>query len=534
MTRLLLVDDEVHALEGIKAAVNWGRLGVTEVLTAFDIHQAKEFFTETVPVDVMLCDNEMPLGSGLELLGWVRERSPDTESIFLTCHADFHYAKQAIQLGSFDYLLKPVPIPELENVIAKAIDKKKQESKKSEYSQYGQYWIQHQPLLVERFWLDILNRSIPARPESIRQAAEERNIPFAEQMIFVPVLIEVKRWHKSFTVRDEKILEYALRNSAEELLLRLGSYGQLLPLNKGSLLAILSFEQWTEVEASRLRQNSDAFIRSCRQYFYCDLNVYVGLITRAHEMPSVVDRLQALDRNNVALDNKVLYLDGKQEARMIPFSEPELKDWAVLLREGDKEKLVSEITRYLEGPSIASGLDAKRLHHFHQDILQLVYSSLQSKGIQAHQLFSDDTSVEMSLRASRSVRDMIVWANHIIARSIEYMRAVERSETVVDRVAAYVVSQMDKSITRDEIAKHVYLNPDYLDRIFKKETGLSVTEFVYRERMTVAQRLLSNTNLPVHVIAIQVGFTNFSHFSRMFKKHTNCNPLEYRREEQTK
>lgn len=200
----------------------------------------------------MFCDIEMPQGSGLDLLAWVREYYPSTESVFLTCHADFHFAKQAIQLGSFDYLLKPVPIPELESVIVKVIAKRSEESKRNEFSRFGQYWVQHQSLLIERLWLDILSRTIPANPQAIRQAAEERNIPYTEQMQFVPLLIAVKRWHKELNMRDEKILEYALRNSAEEGLLNIGNYGQLITLGKGMHLVVLSFEEWNANEAERL------------------------------------------------------------------------------------------------------------------------------------------------------------------------------------------------------------------------------------------------------------------------------------------
>ncbi|MGO4546245.1 response regulator [Paenibacillus sp. 2TAB23] len=537
MSRLLLVDDEIHAVEGINAAVDWEKLGISEVLTAYDIHQAKEIYNANSPIDIMLCDIEMPMGSGLELLAWVKEHSPNTESIFLTCHADFHYAKQAVQLGSFDYLLKPVPIPELESVIAKAINKNAEESKRTEYSQYGQYWLQHQPLLIERFWLDILNRSIPSRPDMIRIAAEDRNIPYTEQMRFVPVLIVVKRWHKSLNKRDEKILEYALRNSAEEMLLKLGSYGQLLPIRKGSLIAILSFESWTDNETQRLRQSCEAFIRSCRQYFYCDLSCYFGHPAQTYELPAMTDRLQVLDRNNVALDNLVLLLDSQldvQAAAPAALNEPELQVWSLMLAEGSPEKLAAEVDRYLNGLTQVAKLDAKRLHQFHQDFLQMVYSFLQSKGIQARQLFGDDESMEMSLHASRSVKDMIDWSSYIVAKAIEYVRSIERSASVVGRAASYVAQHLDKSLTRDDIAKHIYLNPDYLDRMFKKETGVSVTEYVVRERMDVARRLLSNTNLPVHAVALQVGFTNFSHFARIFKKYTSRNPLEFRHEEQNR
>ncbi|WP_040949395.1 response regulator transcription factor [Gorillibacterium massiliense] len=528
MVRLLLVDDEIHAVEGIRSAVNWGKLGISEVHSAYDIHQAKEIFRD-YPVDIMLCDIEMPQGSGLELLDWVREQYPNTESIFLTCHADFQFAKQAIQLGSFDYLLKPVPIPELEVVIAKALEKRSKESKKNEYSRYGQYWLQHQPLLIEKFWLDILNRSISTQPEAIRKAAEDRNIPYTDKMRFVPVFIAVKRWLKELSMREEKILEYALRKSAEELLLHLGSYGQLILLGKGEQLLILSFEQWTEDEEDKLRNNCNLYIESCHKYFYCDLSCYVGNPAYPHELPEMTDQLQSLDRNNVACNNSVILLNGKSFTA-IAHHEPELNIWFEMLKEGDKERIIKETTRYLTAWSNDNGLNARTLHQFQQDFLQMVYSYLQTKGIQAHRLFGDDQSIELSMRAARSVIDMIDWIDHIVGTSIQHDKMTKQSESVVERVAAFITKNLDQTLSREDIAKHVFLNPDYLDRLFKRETGISVTEFLFRERMTVAQNLLLRTDMPVSAIAARVGYLNFSHFSRVFKKYSSKNPIEFRAE----
>lgn len=528
MVRVLLVDDEIHAVEGVKSAVDWERIGVSEVHTAYNVQDAKHVFARH-SIDLLLCDIEMPQGSGLELLAWVKENHPTTESIFLTCHADFHYAKQAVQLGSFDYLLKPLPIPELEGVITRAIAKRDESSKKEEYSRYGQYWVQHQPLLIERFWLDILNRSIPTHPEAIRQAAEERNIPYSEHMQFVPVLIVVKRWHKELSMRDEKILEYAIRNSAEETLLTLGDYGQLLPIGQRALLAILSCDSLANEEMARLIHCCEGFIASSHNYFYCDLSCYVGDPAYPHDLPTMTDRLFMLDRDNVARDNLVIRLNGLSSVTSA-YQTINSHVWTMLLKEGDAGKLAEEATESLEMLSRLGGLDAKKLHQFHQDFLQLVYAYLYSKGIQAHQLFGDDRSVEMSVSAARSVKDMTAWVRYVAMKATEYVISVEQSESVVDRVIAFVTKHIGTTLLREDIAKHVFLNPDYLDRVFKKEKGISVTEFVTRERMAVAQELLLKTSLPVNVVAAQVGYSNFSHFSRMFRKYSNKNPIEFRHE----
>lgn len=105
-----------------------------------------------------------------------------------------------------------------------------------------------------------------------------------------------------------------------------------------------------------------------------------------------------------------------------------------MLKEGSAEKLAAEMTRYLETISKGPGLDAKQLHQFHQDFLQLVYSFLQSKGTQAHRLFSDDKSMQISVSAARSVKDMVRWIHHIVRTAIDYANLVEQSESVVAKV----------------------------------------------------------------------------------------------------
>ena len=72
--------------------------------------------------DILLTDIEMPDGTGHRVDRWQKEHFPGIVSIFYTCHADFSYAQEAVKLGALDYLLKPVPIPELESILGKAVE----------------------------------------------------------------------------------------------------------------------------------------------------------------------------------------------------------------------------------------------------------------------------------------------------------------------------------------------------------------------------------------------------------------------------
>jgi YesN/AraC family two-component response regulator len=126
MYSVLIVDDETYAIEGIKKCIDWKLFGINDIYTAYSMRAAKEIIREN-RVDIVLSDIEMPQGSGIDLLMWLSENSPSTISVFLTCHSDFNYAKQAIHLGVLDYLLKPISGDVLGSVLNKALNRLKKE-----------------------------------------------------------------------------------------------------------------------------------------------------------------------------------------------------------------------------------------------------------------------------------------------------------------------------------------------------------------------------------------------------------------------
>ena len=141
---LLLVDDERIAVRGMMQGVDWKGCGVDgEVLTAYNAAQALSVLEET-PVSLILCDIEMPGESGIDLIRQVRARWPKTACIFLTCHADFTYAQEALWLGCLDYILKPAPYESIEAAVKKAVSGLKQAEEQETLLRYGSDWLSRQ------------------------------------------------------------------------------------------------------------------------------------------------------------------------------------------------------------------------------------------------------------------------------------------------------------------------------------------------------------------------------------------------------
>lgn len=128
MSKAILIDDEVVAVNALKRRVHWEKYGVEQVFTANSMQQAKELFGQE-EIDFMLCDIEMPQGNGLELFEWVKIYYPAVECIYVTCHPEFEYMRKALKLGSADYILKPIDYEELDEILislTKRLNEKKE------------------------------------------------------------------------------------------------------------------------------------------------------------------------------------------------------------------------------------------------------------------------------------------------------------------------------------------------------------------------------------------------------------------------
>ena len=120
--RVLLVDDEELALAGMEHGVDWPSLLVGHIYKADSLKSAKEIMRRH-PIDLMVSDIEMPGGTGLQLLEWVREQKRQMSCIFVTCHPEFDYMRKAIQLKCYDYILKPINYEEFAKVLKELVHK---------------------------------------------------------------------------------------------------------------------------------------------------------------------------------------------------------------------------------------------------------------------------------------------------------------------------------------------------------------------------------------------------------------------------
>lgn len=140
---LLMVNDEKLTVDMMKNGILWKEYGIDEVYTAYDVEEGKACMEEH-PVDILLCDIEMPGENGIALLRWVRKEKKNVECIFLTCHASFEYAQEAITLGCQDYLLIPAKYEDIGQAVLKVVKRILQRREEERYQEMGKQAVQKQ------------------------------------------------------------------------------------------------------------------------------------------------------------------------------------------------------------------------------------------------------------------------------------------------------------------------------------------------------------------------------------------------------
>lgn len=103
------------------------------------------------------------------------------------------------------------------------------------------------------------------------------------------------------------------------------------------------------------------------------------------------------------------------------------------------------------------------------------------------------------------------------------------NKQIVDFIINYIDENYNSKISINRLAKTVYLNPDYLGRIFRDSTGTTITNYIQKVRIKHVCSLLSSTQNSIIDIAHSCGFDDMKFFYSVFKKHMDLLPGEYRK-----
>jgi two-component system response regulator YesN len=120
MYKVLIIDDEEIIREGLKTVIDWDSLQCSVIGEAVDGDEGLAMFSSLKP-HIVITDIRMPGLNGLEMISKLKEHKHECKIIILSGFRDFEYAKQAVNLGAFRFLLKPTNTKEIISSIEEAI-----------------------------------------------------------------------------------------------------------------------------------------------------------------------------------------------------------------------------------------------------------------------------------------------------------------------------------------------------------------------------------------------------------------------------
>ncbi|MBB6729861.1 response regulator transcription factor [Cohnella zeiphila] len=527
----LVVDDDFYVVTALEKKIDWESLRIETVYTAHNVAQAREILRNH-PVHILISDIEMPQGSGLELLAWIREERYDVQAILLTNYADFNYAQKAIELQSFEYFLKPIEFDKLMLIIQKAVARANEQMNREQAVQEGYYWKRSRAKRLEHFWRGLIGScaSSPPKPAAVARSAEEEQLSYRLDDQFQTLLLNVFPRDGSMGKEEKSLFDFAFLNVFGELFRHPGfSVETVLEHKDDNRIAVLRWNGPPD-DGRPLTALCASFIEKANRFLKCDVICNIAPPERLESIGRGVKRLLDLDEDWVRCRNRTFRTEQFRLEAPAGYAPPDLSRLEELLNGNRPAAFLEETIRFLRDRSGDGALNKTVLGLFRLDIVQLVYSFLKSKGIQAHRLYTGRTNDTLLARSLDSVEDMEQYLSCLANTAMEYQVFAERPQSVVEQIKRHIHAHCGDPLTRNSLAEIVYLHPDYLARLFKKETGVSIGNYVIQARIEAAKRLLATTRLSVYAVASKVGYANYSYFSKLFKHDVGLSPNEYKRQ----
>ncbi|GGH14510.1 response regulator transcription factor [Paenibacillus segetis] len=543
MHQLLIIDDQTVLADDLAEMLPWHEIGIDIVHKAYSGREALELLYEH-SISIVVTDIRMPGMSGLELISEIKRNWRHIKCILLTGYDDFEYTKQALQLKSYDYLLKPVEDQELMDSVSRALSDLEKEWQEISSTQKAMYALREQlPKLREYLLLDLISGKQAPDSNSLVKKLDMYEVQINNADSFRMMLLRIDNFDGSYDTAGEALIEYALTNMAAEL------FGDRMTLwhckdSHGIIVCILSLysplqetlnipqeheeelDDWIEKQAIQLQHAAKTYLK---------IGISV-LTSKSGQFPQ---------------DIGSMYQSSLGDFRHFIGNDTELFVSLAKKRDRGEMQQLGELYRM---PTLASMLeigqweavDLKLAAIFHEleeewsgsqeHILETYFVIASSIASLIHRskkwladTIGDDFYAVANGQPLQTVEDLRSWTERVIAsyrRSVSDVKTDSRSN-IIRKVQEYIVANIDTA-SLQTISSNIYLNPSYLSKIYKLETGEGISEYILSVRMEKASTLLSQSPEKIYEISVMLGYQKPSYFIQLFKKYYGVTPQEYR------
>lgn len=524
---VLFVDDQMTVLEGIAAGVSFEQLGVRRVRYATGVDMALDMLREAT-TDLLFCDIEMPGRDGLELTREVRRLYPETLVVLLTSHAEFEYAQACMRMGCFDYILQPAPHDVIEQTIQRAQQALQEKSRRSKLSEIGSRMKTSGMELLDNLTISLMSTS----EEDARSAREILNLmgyPLTPETTIRIMLFRVPGFHTSETpLAKEKEFHRAVSDAMKQSELNLTTVHISARDHRGFFLVLLFSAEperaalLSDGELTRLFDCLSKILK--REVIQC----CAGQRVLPSELRAEQHRLRDVLDGKTSADGSVLLLSSEEEAgsKAEPISGRGAR-WRALLSSGQHKILLSEVEDCLRSIETMPAGRPKAYCDLHQRLTHMFFNYFYENGADVHNLFRSEYGYNQYM-SSFSDPDDLRRAVLYMLRQAEELERGKAPANDIEKAKTFILENLSNPITVKDVADHVCMSPEYFTKLFKRETGQNIKEFITLTKLSAAKDMLEHSGVPVGMVALELGYTNFSHFSQVFKKYEDMSPSEYR------
>jgi two-component system, response regulator YesN len=537
---LLIVDDEASVVEGLAHTIPWQTIGIDEVHKAYSAFEALEIL-QTQPVDIMISDITMPRMNGLELVEITRSRWKKIKTILLSGYAEFAYAKEAITLGTYEYLLKPVSDEVVLKKVGGAVESLREERESSEtYNRAVQAFRANLPQIRGEF----LNQLLQGMKSPKNVWAEKLELLDMKSAIGNQAALMLVRMEDRLTEMspyDSSIMEYAIGNMADEIFgerFRLWRcrdiHGYLVFFVFVSDESADRMHPHEHAQENELKHLAAQLQMNVSRYLKGTISVLIG---KRGSFPEDVrklyqDSLFALRRHIGSHSDMFVYAEDEEELHPVrslqKCYEPPLLPH--LLESGSWKQIKEKFEQILKELSLAHSQSQEHVI----EAFFYIYSSLSAYAHKNGRSLADIVGASLAdvtgLSPCTTAATLGKWVGQVLPlleSSAEQATRSDRS-AAVSRMKRFIRDHLSQDISLQAIADHMYMHPVHVSRLFKMETGSNVSDYVLRLKMEQAAELLADHSLKNFEVALKLGYHNPNYFIRVFKKYYSVTPQEYR------
>ena len=246
---------------------------------------------------------------------------------------------------------------------------------------------------------------------------------------------------------------------------------------------------------------------------------------------SAENRMLAIERSDLLQGQISGYISQLKNSRSPRYPFELERSLLESLAQGDKPGTLQKLQEYLAALFAAGGGNPAWMNQKALELIVLLSRTLTEKGADEQQTLFWLQRCQKEVSQRKNFHDLSAWLyetlSDLLDRTAGYADA--RHANIIHRCIQYIGTGYAEHLTLESAARALFLSPDYLSRIFSKETGTSFNRYLNNVRITKAKELIRSGNLRLTDISQMVGYDDQSYFTKVFRRITGMSPNEYRK-----